>query len=91
MKQIWRNPYLGQVIAERGRAAQAETQAAEANMSAREGERRLEKQEERHEAALGELQDAWAASDMDHIREVKELQGEIRGLKHELALLKGVS
>ena len=51
----------------------------------------MRKQAEGHEEALGELQYAQAASDMEHIQEVKELKGEIRGLKHELALLKGFS
>ena len=32
-----------------------------------------------------------AASNMDRIREVKELKGQIRVLSHELALLKGIS
>ena len=78
-------------ISERARAARAESLAAEAEMRACEVERRLRRQEEEAEEALGDLQDERAAADMDHVREVKVLKGEIRGLKHELALLKGIN
>ena len=82
------------VISERGRADRAEGRASEAEWDASDARRQLRKQEERMEErieeALGEFEDA-EDSAMRHISEVKELKGHIRGLKHELAILKGAA
>ena len=79
------------VVSERGRADRADARASEAEWRACDAERQLRKQEERLEEARGELEDANAASDMDRIGEVNELKGRIRGLTHEIALLKGIA
>ena len=65
--------------------------ASEAEWRASEAQRQLRQQEERLEEARGECEDANAASDMDRIGEVNELKGRIRGLMHEIALLKGIA
>jgi chromosome segregation ATPase len=84
------------VIRERGRAdarvAEAEEREAEAVRRAARTDRKLEEAERQLSERECEVEDAKAASDMEHIGEKNELRARIRGLTHELALVvKGTS
>lgn len=83
------------VIRERGRAdarvAEAEEREAEAVRRAARTGRKLEEAERQLSERECEVEDAKAASDMEHIGEKNELRARIRGLTHELALVKGTS
>jgi hypothetical protein len=71
------------------RVAEAEERVAEADRHAESEGRKCEELKRQLSERDSELEDARAAADMEHIGEKNELKAQIRGLRYELALLKG--